>query len=80
LDSRGRNTGKSESLHRLMHGVFKRLSGKEHLVPGLLISRSEQQLKTMIEWSARHADYVDPLADLKKALGQFKNPPWHLGD
>jgi hypothetical protein len=31
------------------------------------------------DWSAKHADYVDPLTDLKWMLGQFKNLPWHFG-
>jgi hypothetical protein len=45
-----------------------------------LSDETKQQLKTMIDWSAKHADYVDPLTDLKWTLGQFKNPPWHFGD
>jgi hypothetical protein len=45
-----------------------------------LSGETKQQLKTMIDWSAKHADYVDPLTDLKWTLGQFKNPPWHFGD
>ena len=45
-----------------------------------LSSKTKQQLKTMIDWNANHADYVDPLTDLKWSLGQFKNPPWHFGD
>jgi hypothetical protein len=43
-----------------------------------LSDETKQQLKTVIDWSAKHADYVDPLTDLKWTLGQFKNPPWHL--
>ena len=45
-----------------------------------LSDETKKQLETMIEWSARHADYVDPLTDLKWTLGQFKNPPWHFED
>jgi len=40
-----------------------------------LSGETKQQLKTMIDWSAKHADYVDPLTDLKWTVGQFKNPP-----
>jgi hypothetical protein len=32
-----------------------------------------------VEWGASHADYIDPLTDLKWTVGQFKNPPWHYG-
>jgi hypothetical protein len=37
----------------------------------------KNELQTMVEWSARHADYVDPLTDLKWTVRQSKNPPWH---
>lgn len=35
-----------------------------------------KELQTMIEWTTRHADYVDPFTDLNWTIGQFKNPPW----
>lgn len=35
-----------------------------------------KELQTMIDWTTRHADYVDPLTDLNWTIGQFKNPPW----
>jgi hypothetical protein len=34
-----------------------------------LSGETKQRLKTMIDWSAKHADYVDPLTDLKWTLG-----------
>jgi hypothetical protein len=37
------------------------------------------ELEKMVEWGIRHADYVDPLTDLKWTLRQFKNPPWMYG-
>jgi hypothetical protein len=40
----------------------------------------KKQRETMIEWSAKHADYVDPLTDLKWTLGQFKNSRFRWGD
>lgn len=39
----------------------------------------KDELQKMIEWGLRHADYLDPLTDLKWVAKQFKNPPWLFG-
>jgi len=41
---------------------------------------ARKELEAMIDWTARHAAYVDPLTDLNCTLRQFKNPPWHYGN
>jgi len=33
-------------------------------------------LAAMAEFALRHADFVDPLTDLKWMVNQFKTPPW----
>lgn len=39
----------------------------------------KDELQKMIEWGLQHADYLDPLTDLKWVAQQFKNPPWLFG-
>ncbi len=41
--------------------------------------QEKQETRTMVSWTQAHADYVDPLTDLKCAIRQFKNPPWQYG-
>lgn len=36
-----------------------------------------QELQKIAEWASRHADYVNPLTDLRWTIEQFKNPPWY---
>jgi hypothetical protein len=36
----------------------------------------KQDLRSMADWTLRHADYVDPLTDIPWMIRQFKNPPW----
>ena len=38
---------------------------------------SKRELQSMIDWSASHADYVDPLTDLNWTVDQFKNEFWY---
>jgi hypothetical protein len=33
---------------------------------------SRRELQSLIDWTARHADYVDPLTDLNWTVEQFK--------
>jgi len=40
---------------------------------------SKPELRSMVDWAQRHADYLDPLTDLGWTLRQFKNPPWLYG-
>jgi hypothetical protein len=37
----------------------------------------KQEILTMIEWSLRHAEYVNPLRDLDWTITQFKNRYWY---
>lgn len=39
----------------------------------------KEELEKMVEWGLRHANYLDPLTDLKWVAQQFKNPPWLFG-
>jgi hypothetical protein len=34
----------------------------------------------MVEWSLQHADWIDPLTDLKWAWNQFKGHSWFSED
>jgi hypothetical protein len=52
---------------------------QETLAIAGLPESEKKDLELMIEWSTRHADYVDPLTDLKWVIRQFKNPPWVYG-
>lgn len=33
-------------------------------------------LAAMADFALRHANYLDPITDLKWMVTQFKNPPW----
>ena len=37
------------------------------------------ELEKMVDWGLRHADYLDPLTDLKWTADQFKKPSWMFG-
>ena len=39
-----------------------------------------KELDEVIDWTLRHADYVNPLTDLEWTLRQFKNPEWMYDD
>ena len=39
----------------------------------------KEELQKIVEWSLHHADYVDPLTDLKWVAEQFKKPSWMFG-
>jgi hypothetical protein len=41
-----------------------------------LPDEKKQEILTMIEWSLRHAEYVNPLADLNWTITQFKERHW----
>lgn len=38
----------------------------------------KQDLRTLADWTQRHADFVDPLTDVAWLIRQFKNPPWEF--
>lgn len=38
-----------------------------------------EDLQKMIDWSRKHADYVDPLTDVNWMIGRFKKPSWYGG-
>jgi hypothetical protein len=41
-----------------------------------LPEEKKQEISTIVEWSLRHADYVDPLTDLDWTIAQFKPRQW----
>lgn len=41
-----------------------------------LSDEAKGELKSMVDWTLRNANYVDPLTDLKWTVGQFKPPTW----
>lgn len=43
-----------------------------------LSDNAKSEIQSMIDWTLRNADYVDPLTDLKWTINQFKDPPWSL--
>jgi hypothetical protein len=77
---------KAEAVKKLAHAwkeskVIKEFAGAlEGSLASANVPESEkQELKKMVEWSLRHADFVDPLTDLEWIARQFKNPPWMYG-
>jgi hypothetical protein len=55
------------------------LALQANLVGVELAADLKEELEKMVEWGHRHANYLDPLTDLKWVAQQFKNPPWLFG-
>jgi len=77
---------KAEALKKLTHAWEESklvkdftLALQANLVKVELAADLKEELEKMVEWGHRHANYLDPLTDLKWVAQQFKNPPWLFG-
>jgi len=55
------------------------LALQANLVKVELAADLKEEPEKMVGWGYRHANYLDPLTDLKWVAQQFKNPPWLFG-